>query len=209
MRNQGVVAGILGCLFGILGILTIGIIFVPLAALCSLIGLIRGISGPSLAGIATSLLGAVLTIFGFISSPTLWLFAAGLFVASQSNNSTMAHLEIPAAEKATPESQSASLPNFDIASNASSLPRSGPKAWCRQSEVVRNIMKGLDSTTAVQQSGEHVIDFENATTIRVDAASKTFSCHGVAHLSNGQFLPGTFSVKSNAAGNQIWNWMND
>jgi hypothetical protein len=207
MRNQGVVAGIFGCLFGILGILTIGIIFVPLAALCSLIGLLRGIGGPSLAGIATSLLGAVLTIFGFISSPTLWLFAAGLFVASQSDNAATSQPR--AVEKATSESQPETIPNFDIASNASSLPHSGPTAWCRQSEVVRNIMKGLDSTTAVQQSGEHVIDFENATTIRVDAASKTFSCHGIAHLSNGQFLPGTFSVKNNAAGNQIWNWMND
>jgi hypothetical protein len=209
MRNQGIVAGILGCLFAVLGIFTIGIIFVPIAALCSLIGLIRGISGPSLAGIATSLLGAVLTIFGFISSPTLWLFAAGLFVASQSNNSATSQPEMPVVEKTTSEPQSPSLPNFDIASNANSLPRSGPKAWCRQSEVVRNIMKGLNSTTAVQRSGEQVIDFENATTIRVDAESKTFSCHGVAHLSNGQFLPGTFSAKNNAAGNSIWNWMND
>jgi len=99
MRNQGIVAGILGCLFGVLGIFTIGIIFVPIAALCSLVGLARGISGPSLAGIATSLLGAVLTFFGFISSPTLWLLAAGLFVASQSDNAATSHPEVPVVEK--------------------------------------------------------------------------------------------------------------
>jgi hypothetical protein len=35
---MGIVAGLLGCLFGVLGILTLGIIFVPLAALCAAIG---------------------------------------------------------------------------------------------------------------------------------------------------------------------------
>jgi hypothetical protein len=208
MRNQGIVAGVLSCLFGILGILTIGIIFVPLAALCSVVGLLRGIAGPSIAGIATSLLGVALTVIGFISSPTLWLLAGGLFVASQSNYSAPSKPGIPTAEKSISEI-SGSPPDFDISSNATSLPRSGPNAWCRQGEVLRNIMKGLNSTTAMKQSGEHVIDFENSTTTQVDSSLKAFSCHGIAHLSDGQFLPGTFSVKNNAAGDSIWDWMND
>jgi hypothetical protein len=40
--NQGLLAGLLGCLFGLLGIFAWGIIFVPLAVICSLVGLLRG-----------------------------------------------------------------------------------------------------------------------------------------------------------------------
>lgn len=207
--SQGIIAGLLACIFAVFGIFTFGIIFVPIAALCSLVALIRGIAGPSLVGIAMSLLGGVLTIVGFISSPTLWLLTAGLFVASQSNNSAALQPRASTVEEINSDFQPETVPNFDIASDASSLPQNGPKAWCRQSRVIGEIIKGLNGTTAVRQSGEHVIDFENATTIQVDARSKTFSCHGAAHLSNGQFLPGTFSVKNNAAGNSIWNWMND
>ena len=53
--NHGVLAGLLGCVFGVLGIFTLGIIFVPLAALCSLVGLIRAAGGLSLSGIGCSL----------------------------------------------------------------------------------------------------------------------------------------------------------
>ncbi len=42
---MGMVAGLLGCVFGVLAILTSGIIFVPLAALCAVIGLVRGVGG--------------------------------------------------------------------------------------------------------------------------------------------------------------------
>lgn len=76
--SPGVVAGLLGCVFGILGIFTLGFVFVPLAAVCSLIGLLRGLMGMSGAGIGLSVLGIVLTIVGFIFSPSLWL----LFAAS-------------------------------------------------------------------------------------------------------------------------------
>lgn len=82
--NQGVLAGLLGCVFGVLGIFFAGIVFVPLAAICSLIGLLRGASGPSAVGIGCSLLGSVLTIWGFVVSPTLWiLMGAGILAAHQ------------------------------------------------------------------------------------------------------------------------------
>jgi apolipoprotein N-acyltransferase len=74
--SPGVLVGVLACVFGVLGILTFGFIFVPLAAVCSLIGLLRGVAGMSPAGIGTSLLGGVLTIVGFAVSPSLWLLFA-------------------------------------------------------------------------------------------------------------------------------------
>lgn len=82
-RGQGgVLAGILGCIFGLLGIFSWGLIFVPLAAFCSVIGFIRGIGGRSPAGIGTSILAAMLCFWGFVFSPSLWaLFAAGLIAS--------------------------------------------------------------------------------------------------------------------------------
>ena len=71
--SLGVLAGILGCIFGILGIFTFGIVFVPLAIVCSIFGLLRGIFGGSIPGIGTSILAAALGIFGFIFSPSLWI----------------------------------------------------------------------------------------------------------------------------------------
>jgi hypothetical protein len=79
--NQGTMAGLLGCAFGVLGILTLGIVFVPLAALCSLVGLLNGLSGNG-SGIATSALGFFLTAVGFMFSPSLWFLTGGLLVAS-------------------------------------------------------------------------------------------------------------------------------
>jgi hypothetical protein len=82
--NQGVLAGVLGCVLGVLGIFTWGIIFVPLAAICSLVGLIRGAGGLSIAGIGCSLLGGVLTVWGFVVSPSLWiLLGAGILAIHQ------------------------------------------------------------------------------------------------------------------------------
>jgi hypothetical protein len=81
-RNRpGVVAGALGCVFGVLGIFTLGLVFVPLAALCSVVGLIRGLTSASAAGIGLSLVGAVLTIAGFIFSPSLWVLLAAAIAA--------------------------------------------------------------------------------------------------------------------------------
>jgi len=72
--SPGLVAGILGCVFGLFGIFTIGIIFVPLAGICSVFGLLRGLFGRSVSGIGVSLLAAILTFWGFVFSPTLWPF---------------------------------------------------------------------------------------------------------------------------------------
>lgn len=80
--NAGLIAGLFGCLFGLLGIFTLGLIFVPLAALCGLIGLLRGVLGGSVSGTGTSLLAGVLTAIGVVSSPSIWMLLAGGVIAS-------------------------------------------------------------------------------------------------------------------------------
>lgn len=86
----GLVAGILGCVFGVIGIFALGLVFVPLALLCALVGFFRGIAGRSAAGFSTSVLAGVLALVGFATSPSLWLLAGvaslagtGALVASQ------------------------------------------------------------------------------------------------------------------------------
>lgn len=71
--NVGVIAGLLGCLFGTLGILTIGLVFVPLAAICAAVGLLRGIFGRNAAGIGLSLLAWITVAIGIAVSPTVWI----------------------------------------------------------------------------------------------------------------------------------------
>jgi hypothetical protein len=92
---MSVLAGLLRCLFGVLGILTSGLIFVPLAVLCALGGLARGIVGGNAAGIGTSLLAGILSAIGFAVSPSLWLLTAGLIGASQSDQSNKPEAQAP------------------------------------------------------------------------------------------------------------------
>lgn len=78
-QNDGVVAGVFACVFGLLGMFSIGLIFVPLAAFCTMIGLVRGLTGPSVGGIGVSLLGAVVTALAIVVSPTVWVAIAAMF----------------------------------------------------------------------------------------------------------------------------------
>jgi len=80
---MGMIAGLLGCVFGVLGIVSLEIIFVPLAALSAVIGLIGSMGGRSAVGIGTSLLAGVLSAIGFAVSPRLWALVGGLLVDSQ------------------------------------------------------------------------------------------------------------------------------
>jgi hypothetical protein len=93
-------AGLLGCVFGVLGIFTLGILFVPLAAICSLVGLLNGLSGNG-SGLATSVLGAFLTAAGFMASPSLWFLAGGLLVASHNQPSVAANPPVTASSPLT------------------------------------------------------------------------------------------------------------
>ena len=77
-RNGGLIAGLFACVFGILGVFTVAIVFVPLAALCGTLGLLLGLAGRSATGFFVSLLGALLAAVAFVFSPSLWLLAAAL-----------------------------------------------------------------------------------------------------------------------------------
>jgi hypothetical protein len=82
-RNHGVVAGILACVFAVLGIFTLGILFVPIAAFCGAVGLLRGAIAFNLSGLAVSALGILLSVVGVATSPSL-LLALGFVLASNS-----------------------------------------------------------------------------------------------------------------------------
>jgi hypothetical protein len=87
-RNQGVLAGLLGWTFAVLGIFTVGILFVPLAILCSVIGFARGDGSLSIPGIAVSLPGALLSAIGVAVSPSMWFLVTGLLSGSRTRGIT-------------------------------------------------------------------------------------------------------------------------
>lgn len=93
--SQGMVAGVLGCIFGTIGIFVLAIIFVPLAFLCGVIGLIRGVLGNSAAGIGTAILACVLAGIGFLLSP-VWMLTTGFILATQAVDHS-AEANVPAA----------------------------------------------------------------------------------------------------------------
>lgn len=76
--DSGVIAGLLGCVFGTLEILTIGLIFVPLAALCAFFGLLRGVVGKSVTDIGLSLLAWLTVAIGAAVSPSVWIVLLGV-----------------------------------------------------------------------------------------------------------------------------------
>ncbi|MDR3351926.1 MAG: hypothetical protein LBO00_02725 [Zoogloeaceae bacterium] len=76
--KAGMLAGIFACVFGILGILTLGFIFVPLGFIAAIIGTVGAICSRDLASIGVNVLGWVLVIIGFFTSPVLWVLLTGL-----------------------------------------------------------------------------------------------------------------------------------
>lgn len=119
--SQGLILGVLGCCFGILGIFTLGLIFVPVAVLFSLIGLMMGLSGRSASGTIAGIGGLTLSAIGFFASPALMLLASGLLVASQTSSNSPAGIPQQAAPQ---QNRNAQLPEYqqrfcDITSDAS------------------------------------------------------------------------------------------
>jgi hypothetical protein len=190
--NQGVILGIFGCCFGLLGIVTLGLVFVPLAILFSLFGLLRGV-GRSIAGAGISLVGLTLSVIGFCMSPSLLLLAGGIVAVSQTGKDAL-----PEAE------QQAAKPNFDFRTGDEALPKSGARAWCNRSDVQENILAAFDGTDAIKNAQLHVLGFESAKTVAFSFNDRSASCHGIVKLSNGQTLPGIFSIRYSR-----WEWMND
>ncbi|VAW50889.1 hypothetical protein MNBD_GAMMA05-2374 [hydrothermal vent metagenome] len=70
-QGTGMVAGIIACVLAVLGILFLGTIFVPIAAIVALIGTIIAVKNKNGAGIGVNVLAWVLTIVGLFTSPVL------------------------------------------------------------------------------------------------------------------------------------------
>ena len=69
VRMPGMIVATFGCVFGILGILSVGMIFFWFALACCIIGLFRARG----AAIGVNILGIILTVFAFATSPGVWL----------------------------------------------------------------------------------------------------------------------------------------
>lgn len=70
-RGAGKTAGIIACISAVLGILFLGFIFVPLAAIIAIFGTIIAIKNGNGAGIGINVLAWVLIIIGLFTSPIL------------------------------------------------------------------------------------------------------------------------------------------
>lgn len=72
MRTGGVLAGSAAILFAVAGIVTIGVVFVPIAVVLTLIGLARGALDRCALGLGLSGAAALLCGIGYATSPLLW-----------------------------------------------------------------------------------------------------------------------------------------
>ncbi len=70
-KGAGKTAGIIACILAICGILFLGIVFVPLAAIVALVGTIVAIKNTNLSGIAICVLAWILVLIGLVTSPLL------------------------------------------------------------------------------------------------------------------------------------------
>jgi hypothetical protein len=74
------VAAVFGCIFGILGIFTIGAIFVPLAALCTAIAFLTGVFARRVSVLLMSMVSGCVTVIAFVISPSAWLLFGGILL---------------------------------------------------------------------------------------------------------------------------------
>lgn len=70
-RNSGVIAGLISCVLAILGVLSLGLIFVPLAAVVAIVGTAIAVKNLNFAGIGINTLAWVLVGTGLLTSPAL------------------------------------------------------------------------------------------------------------------------------------------
>ena len=77
--SAGMMTGIFGSIFAILGIFTFGLLFIPFAMLFSFISLLSSILRPNGMGLMWAILSCILTVLAFVMSPTAWLAALAIF----------------------------------------------------------------------------------------------------------------------------------
>ena len=70
-NNAGLLPGLIACILALLGIFTLGVLFIPLAALVAVISTIIAIKNKSISGIGATILAWILTIVGLVLSPVL------------------------------------------------------------------------------------------------------------------------------------------
>lgn len=73
-NNAGSTAGILSCVFSVLGIVTFSVVFIPLAAILAIFGLLSAILQMNISGIGLNLFAWLLVVIGIITSPVLIAF---------------------------------------------------------------------------------------------------------------------------------------
>ena len=76
-QKKGMTAGIIASVLAVLGILFLGVVFIPIAIIVALLGTFISIKNKNTAGIGVNVLAWVLIIVGFITSPAL-LMVIGL-----------------------------------------------------------------------------------------------------------------------------------
>lgn len=83
-NNAGVLPGVFSCLFGVIGILSFGFIFIPLAVVTALFSTVLSVTNLSIRGIGVSLLAWALALIGLFTSPVL-LGAIGIALLAPEN----------------------------------------------------------------------------------------------------------------------------
>ncbi|MDY4280072.1 MAG: hypothetical protein SOX56_03145 [[Pasteurella] mairii] len=69
--KAGKTAGIIACVLAVLGILFLGVVFVPLAAIVALIGTIIAVKNKNMPAIGINILAWILVLVGLFTSPIL------------------------------------------------------------------------------------------------------------------------------------------
>jgi hypothetical protein len=71
IKNSGITPGVIACVLAILGIFTVGVLFIPLAIVVASIGTFVAVINRNIGGIGVAALAWILTIAGFFLSPVL------------------------------------------------------------------------------------------------------------------------------------------
>ena len=107
--HRGLTAGFWGCVLAVFGILfSFGVVFVPVAGVCTLVGLVRGVSARDAISIGTSLLAACLCVVGFASSPVL----SAIVVLLATNTLPQSTAPVPHSQRRSQQTEATSPPSM-------------------------------------------------------------------------------------------------
>lgn len=100
MKNgSGILAGLISCTLAILGILTVGYIFIPLAALVALVGTFISLVNFNTSGIGVNILAWILTGIGIVTSPALLaIIGAALLISTTQSDESKHTVQIHSAD---------------------------------------------------------------------------------------------------------------